>query len=113
MDLHMLSQVSRLAAVIITDSTVVSALSFPDQTFNFIVDIFHLYLVLLLLVSSKYSSGLESFPAVLTAVFNPLNMKLNMFPDMAGVAGGVVTNFTHLFTSSAGKKKNTLMIGWL
>ena len=92
MDLHMLSQVSRLATFIITDSTVISALSFRYQTLNLIVEIFHLDLVLLLLVSPKYSSGLESFTAILTVVFHPVKMKLYMFYHVAGVAGGIVTN---------------------
>ena len=100
MDLHMFSQVSRLAAVIITNCAVISALSFLDQTLNLIVDIFHLELVLFLLVSSKYSSGLEGFLAVLTVVLNTLKMKLYMFNHVAGVVGGVVTHFTHFFPFS-------------
>ena len=79
MDLNMFSQVGRLLAVIITDSTVISPISFLDQTFYPVVDIFHLNLVLLLLVSPKYPPGSESFPAVGTGVANPFNVKLNMF----------------------------------
>ena len=50
--------------------------------------------MLLLLVSSKYSSRVESFLTELTDVLHAIDVELHMLLDVSGIEGAVITNFT-------------------